>query len=133
MANNTTTGIGGGIYGSAATITLRDTSEVTANTGESGGGIYAAASTVTLLGQSRLHANTAAQTGGGIRLDDSSPLELREQSAITANTARQNSGDSGGGIYSQGSSVQIQDQAQVTGNSPDNCEPNISPPNGTCV
>jgi predicted outer membrane repeat protein len=124
---------GGGILAQgSATVTLRDTSLVTRNTSRSGAGIDARGSSIVRLhDDSRVEDNTATGQGGGIAVDSDSRLELHERSVVTLNDA--NPGfQSGGGIITFGGTVLILDLAQVTANTPDNCEPNISTPSGTC-
>jgi hypothetical protein len=150
-SNPTTGGLGGGIFGmgvtdASATITLRDASLVRRNRavstgairGGSGGGIHAQNHvTVRLQDDSRIEDNDA-DTGGGIDLWGSpgggpvnslALLELRQRSAVTGNRAT----NVGGGIHAIGrSTVQIRDQAQVTANTPDNCEPTVPTSTSTC-
>jgi hypothetical protein len=84
---------------------------------------------VTLRDQSQLDANTASQQGGGICLEGGGLLALHDQSAVTGNQADLTDPTSGGGIVAAGIIVEIDPQATVSGNTPDNCSPSV----GACT
>jgi hypothetical protein len=94
---------GGGIYNSAGTVTLTN-STVSDNRAVRGGGIHNDAGTVTLI-NSTVSGNTATEDGGGVyELGPTTATTHLNNVTITGNTADadgDNSGD-GGGIFNAG-------------------------------
>ncbi len=116
---------GGGIY-SLGSITLNDQASVVSNTSEeNGGGIYGRrlfdAPLITMNGDSSVSGNDAVD-GGGIYVDNFH-LVLSGASIITSNVAS----GSGGGVKFNGSSAGATIASgwtgSVSGNTPDQCDP----------
>jgi len=107
---------GGGIFVSATTLTLTDSTVTGNSTGGDGGGIYSAADThVTRTTVSR---NTAGGSGGGIynSADFGQGTLTLMGSTVSGNSA----GTAGGGIFNGiGASVILDAASSVCGNSPD--------------
>ena len=121
VSGNAAGSSGGGIYISSGLATLKDGSLVSGNTtGSEGGGIYNFNGILTLAAGSRVSGNTASFAGGGI--SNLGSVTLEGGSRVSGNTA----GSFGGGTYNDGGVVTLVDSNSVTGNSPDNCEPDIS-------
>ena len=125
-------GFGWGILAqSNGTVTLRDTSAVSQNLTQTGGrhrrGYLRDRHPSRRQPGQRQHCRRA---GGGIYLLNASDLQLFERSQVITNSAL-GGPSSGGDIYADppDSSAQILNQALVTGNTPDNCEPTV----GTCT
>jgi hypothetical protein len=126
VTHNSAADQGGGVW-SKGSLSMAQ-SEVTSNSaGTEGGGIAlvtdadCACTTDSTLTATTVSNNTAGTTGGGIFLLYGAGLTL-DSSSITGNAA----GQSGGGIEFLGSS--LSGTATITGNTPDNCDPdNIIP------
>ena len=109
--SNMNIGDGGGIYttDSAVHVSNSTIQMNTANGSSGGGGIFGSHSTVTVVNKSTITENTAADhpraDGGGIAVTKDSTLTVTGDSKITANSAA----DCGGGIYAEGSSLDVKD------------------------
>jgi hypothetical protein len=127
VADNVATTLGGGIYSDRATVTLEDTSRVVRNDAPIGAGIAVESQGLLVLrADSRVESNTATSRGGGVHATISSTVELRDRSAVTLNQANPELATSGGGIFLELSSTAvILNEATVTGNLPDNCQPSV--------
>ncbi|MBN1888559.1 MAG: hypothetical protein JW850_11235, partial [Thermoflexales bacterium] len=101
--------------GYAPTLNLPDSTDIYDNQALSGaglgGGIYLEQGSVTLAESSDLYSNSAIQ-GGGAYLVSSTLTIQGEYSEIMLNTA---TGD-GGGVYAQGSTLNLDDQAELYAN-----------------
>ena len=108
--SNLNTGDGGGIYTTDSTVHVSNSTiqKNTANGTQGGGGIFGHHSTVT-VDKSTITENKAAEQpradGGGIAVTKDSTLTVTGDSKITANSAA----DCGGGIYAEGSSLDVKD------------------------
>ena len=107
-------------------LTLRNVA-VTANKSESGGGLFRAGGKLRLAAGTRVSSNSAIGEftldgkGGGIRILQGSVI-LDAGSSVTNNHAS----GGGGGIYSNvQNAVTINPGSTVSGNTLDNCEPDI--------
>lgn len=123
-------GSGGGIQSQLGTVTLAATSSVTGNTATSGGGIFSQGATMTLETGSSVDENDASGAGGGIFMQ-SGTVTLQAGGSVAGNRAGSGGGGGGGGIFQQGGlgTLTLDPGSTVTGNSPDNCEPD----QGTCT
>jgi predicted outer membrane repeat protein len=105
---------GGGLYNDSNTTA--DNSTFTDNASYFGGGIYNYAGRLEIQ-QDLISFNSATSEGGGIYND--ATLTTDSTFSVKHNSA----GVGGGGIYNEGKGSVNLFFAQVSGNSPDNCEP----------
>jgi uncharacterized repeat protein (TIGR02543 family) len=132
ISGNIATDGGGGISANMdCTLKMTGRSAVTGNRTLSyeGGGISVYKSTVTVSGNSKVNSNSADDDyGGGIFADESSVIELTENSVVSGNTAY-----SGGGIAVRNSSVEISGKSAVLGNAAARDGGGIYLPNGAVL
>ena len=100
---------GGGIRVFHGSLTLRGTTEVTANTARHAGGVMARYATVRLQDDAAVTMNTVQRKGGGIKVLDGR-LAMADSSAVSGNT-----GQTAGGVWARGP-ILMQDAARMTHN-----------------
>jgi hypothetical protein len=111
---------GGGIYNSefGGVLILQNGSRISGNIATQNGGGIANSGTLTMEAGSTVGGDTAAEAnsanvlGGGIY--NAGTVTLENGSRVVGNT----SGDTGGGIYNDGGTVNVADQALVCNNTP---------------
>ena len=114
LSNNTATqGGGGGMFATAATASLADSTVGGNQSTGSGGGLAVISSQLTVsrstFSTNRSHAGALTGLGGGIFMSSSS-------GSLTNSTLAGNSADSGGGLYTASSSLSV-GSATIAGNS----------------
>ncbi|MEM6575331.1 MAG: Ig-like domain-containing protein, partial [Pseudomonadota bacterium] len=115
LTGNTVSNLGGGIYGSAMTLDLSN-STISGNTASFGGGIYGRAQTCcpananVRLSQSTISGNSALEAGGGAMIYGNT-FDI-SNSSIVSNTAQR-----GGGILSAGDSRLAVTDSAIASNS----------------
>jgi predicted outer membrane repeat protein len=118
--NSALVGFGGGIFsdGPGAIVSVAH-SVVSGNSAFEGGGLDVGPGTSSFtVSRTSVTGNSAAAFGGGVLVETGVSLNLAD-STVTGNSAA----ISGGGIYSEGSVI-ASGTNNVSGNTPDNCEPN---------
>jgi hypothetical protein len=114
MAENTTTGVGGGGIINSGTLTLSESSLSDNHAPINGGGLNTQSSGVSHISQSQFVRNVSGGLGGAI-----SNLGT---TTIYGTSVRFNKGSAGGGIATGNTKVTVL-KSTITNNTPDNCSP----------
>jgi hypothetical protein len=114
IAENTTTGVGGGGIINSGTLTLDESSLSDNHAPINGGGLNTQTAGISHIIQSQLVRNVSGGLGGGI-----SNLGT---TTLYGTSVRFNRGSAGGGIATSNTNVTLQ-KSTVTDNTPDNCSP----------
>jgi hypothetical protein len=114
MADNTTTGVGGGGIINSGLLTLDESSLTSNHAPINGGGLNTQTSGVSHISQSQFAHNVSGGLGGAI-----SNLGT---TTLNGTSVRFNTGSGGGGIATGNTNVTLTNST-VTSNTPDNCSP----------